>query len=288
MFKKILKFLPIKSNLKLSQIIETIFIKERPMRNFFVNMFSFTGENAAIQIDLFDIWHILYFVILLGAAIGGGYAIIRSKSDRAKEITLKVLAYLVPAVYIADFIIMPLSEGSINTDKLPFHICTIMGFMIPFAQFNKKFEPIKGTIACLSTVASLMYITYPGSALGGLSPWCYRIIQTFVYHGVVLAWGVISIMTDEVELDFHGIWKELAGIAMIILWAGFGNVVYSSPEHHFDWFFVTGSTFPFVPKWLMPYVVLTAVFGMCAIIYGINYGVRKLIAKRQSKKDIIG
>lgn len=258
------------------------------MRDFFVNMFSFTGENSSIQIDLFDVWHILYIVLIVGSILGGGIALIKSKSERAKDIVLTVLAYLVPAVYIADFLIMPLSRGSIDTDKLPYHICTLMGIFIPFAQFNKKFAPIKSTIACLSTVASLMYITYPGSALGGLSPWCYKIIQTFLYHGLVMAWGVISIMTDRVELNFKNIWKEAVGIVLIIVWASFGNAVYSNAEHHYDWFFVTGSTFPFIPSWLMPFVVLCAVFGMCAIIYSINLGVRKLIARHQSKKEIIG
>jgi len=74
-------------------------------------------------------------------------------------------------------------------------------------------------------------------------------------------------------------------IAIIILWAWFGNTVYSSAERSFDWFFITGSTFPFVPTWLMPFAVLTAVFGMCAIIHGLYYAVIAINNKIKSKKN---
>ena len=175
-----------------------------------------------------------------------------------------------------------------DVDKLPFHICTLMGIMIPFVQFNKKFDKIKDVVACLSIVASLMYITYPGSALGGVTPWCYKIVQTFVFHGFVFAWGVISVATGSVRFDFKNIWKELVAILLIILWASFGNNTYSHDDHHFDWFFITGSTFPFIPSWLMPFVVLVAVYGMCAIIFSIDLMVKKIVVrnKRQEvKKD---
>ena len=82
----------------------------------------------------------------------------------------------------------------------------------------------------------------------------------------MFAWGVLSLTTGFSKLEFKNIWKELVGLVIIIIWAAFGNAAYSHEGHHFDWFFITGSTFPFVPKWLMPFAVLTAVFGMFAII----------------------
>lgn len=72
----------------------------------------------------------------------------------------------------------------------------------------------------------------------------------------------------------------------MIVWAFFGNYAYLGiPDgHHYDWFFITGSTFPFVPEWLMPFAVFFAVYGMCALIYLINFVVRKIISNRQNKK----
>lgn len=249
------------------------------MRDFMLKLFG-TSEGG-VEITLFSIWHIIYIILILGLTIGGAY-ILKNKDANKKSKVLGILAYLVVGIYIADFFIQPLSSSdyTMNVDKLPFHICTLMGVLVPFAQFNKKFDKIKDVICCLSIVGPLMYITYPGSALGGVSPWCYQVIQTFVFHGLVFAWGVLSLATGSIKFEFKKIWKELVAIVIIILWASFGNVVYSNENHHYDWFFVTGSTFPFVPKFLMPYAVLVAVFGMCAIIFSIDLMVKRVIAKK--------
>jgi hypothetical protein len=240
------------------------------MREFFLQIFQ--ESESSLEITFLSIWHILYLLLVIGSAFAITF-IVKNKSNKTKQTLLNIFAFLIPALYIADFLIMPLARDdfSIDVDKLPFHLCTIMAFFAPFAQFNKKFEPIKETIVCLTLVGSLMYICYPGSALGDISPFTYKIVQTFLYHGIMFVWAFLSLTIGKVELNFKNIWKEAVGIVIIILWAGFGNVVYSHEGHHFDWFFVTGSSFPFVPSFLMPYVVLVTVFAMCAIIYSIYY-----------------
>ena len=252
------------------------------MREFLLNLFG--TDEGSIEITLFSIWHILYFVLIVGGTIGSCF-LLRNKSDETKDKVRNMLADLVIGIYLGDFFIQPFmsSDYSMNVDKLPFHICTLMGIVVPFVQFNKKFEKIREPITCLSLVASLMYITYPGSALGGVAPFCYKVVQTFVFHGLLFSYGYLSVATNSVKLEFKNIWKELCVLVVIALWAGLGNTLYSSSEHHYDWFFITGSTFPFVPKGLMPFTVIAAVFGMCAIIYGLNIGVRKIIAKIEKK-----
>ena len=248
------------------------------MNKFFEKIFGTT--SGSVEITLFSIWHILWIVLILGLALIA-YFLLRNKSERTKTITLNVLAYLVIGSYILDFFIMPFSQGKIDIDKLPFHICTLTGIFVPFVQFNKKFAPIKSVVCCFAIVSALMYITYPGSALGGITPWCYKVVQTFVYHGLVFAWGFLSVSLKAVTFQFKEIWKEAVGLVILIIWAFFGNYAYLGiPEgHHYDWFFITGSTFPFVPSWLMPFVVFTAVYGMCVIIYLINFIVKKLTQK---------
>lgn len=251
------------------------------MREFLLKLFSTTDGSA--EIALFNFWHILYWLIIVGGSIGAAF-LLKGKTQKTKEKTLRILAWVLPSLYIADFLIMPLArtDFTIDVDKLPFHICTLLSFFVPFAQFNKKFEKIKDAIACLAIVSSLMYLTYPGAAVGDLTPWCYRILQTFLYHGVLFAWGFLSVATGEITLDFKTIWKPLVGIVMIIVWALYGSTVYSNADHHYDWFFVTGSTFPFIPAPLMPFAVFFAVGGMCAIIHAIDLGVKKYLAKKSA------
>jgi len=251
------------------------------MRDFFVNLFS---RACGPEITLFSIWHIMYIVLICGLTIGGVF-LFRNKSDKTKNIVLSVLAYIVIGVYIADFFIMPLSRGDVDVDKLPFHICTLLSFFVGFAQFNKKFECVREPIAVLAIVSSLMYITYPGSALGGVTVFSYKVVQTFVYHGLLFSWGCLSVGLKVTTFKWKNIWKALVGLCLIAVWAAFGNCTYSSADHHYDWFFITGSTFPFIPSWLMPFVVVTAIFGMVALIYLINWGVNKIVEKIAAKKQ---
>ncbi len=254
------------------------------MRDFFLKLFQ-KGEPRA-EIDVFSIWHIVYIVLIIGGSIGLAFYL-RKKDEKIINRALSIFAYLTIGLYLADFIIMPLSQSDfiIDTDKLPFHLCTVVGIFVPFAQFNKKFAKIKDVIVCLAIVSSLMYITYPGSALGGINFYCYKVVETFLFHGCLFAWGFLSLTTKTVKLDIKKIWKELVAIIIIIAWAWFGNTVYSSSERSFDWFFITGSTFSFIPTWLMPFVVLFSVFGMCAIIYGLYYATLAVIKRIESKRE---
>ena len=227
-------------------------------------------------------WHIFYIVLIIGGSVLLAY-LYRDKSRTAKTKLLRFFGYLVPTLYVLDFLIMPLArtDFSIDVDKLPFHICTVMAFFVPMAQFNRKFRGVKDVIATLTLVASLMYITYPGSAIGDILPWCYKIIQTFAYHGAMFAWGFLSVAIGGVKLEFKRLGRVAVAVALIIAWAAFGNLAYSEGGwgHGYDWFFITGSTFPFVPTYLMPLTVFIAIMSMCAIVTAIYHYAVKILEK---------
>lgn len=98
-------------------------------------------------------------------------------------------------------------------------------------------------------------------------------------------------MTRRVIPSLKNCYKSLIAICIIAAWAMLGNITYgvawgdAGGEPHYDWFFLTGSTFPFVPTWLMPFAVIAAVFGMVMIIYGIYYLVLH-IADKRSKDEL--
>jgi len=128
----------------------------------------------------------------------------------------------------------------------------------------------------LSIAAPLMYVVYPGSALGTESPFCYEIFQTFLYHGLLLAYGVLNLTTGTVVPNIRNSYQSLIGICLTALWAAFGNAVYSEEGwgKGYDWFFITGKTFPFVPSAFMPFASVGAVFGTVVAVYGVYYVTR--------------
>ncbi len=254
----------------------------------------FASREEPFDISVFNIWHILYIIIIVGSTLALGYFLAKRGDNDRRERTLRLLSICLTIVYIADFFIQPLytSDYSMIVDKLPFHICTLLCPVVAFVQFNSKFEKLREPVTLLAVVAPLMYLTYPGSAIGDISPFCYKVIQTFVYHGLLFSWGVTSLMTRKLVPDIKNWYKSLIGIFMIAAWAMLGNVTYgvawgdAGGEPHYDWFFLTGSTFPFVPEWLMPFAVIAAVFGMVMIIYGIYYLVIHILNKRAASASV--
>ena len=246
------------------------------MKEFFAWLFSENTSN--LQIGLFDIWHFTYLAIVFGGTLLLSL-LLQKKSATAKEKTLRIMAYLVIGFYVGDFFIMPLSDSysGISAYKLPFNICTIMAVMVPFVQFNPKFKGIKSPVVVLSMASSVMWMCYPGTALGGQPPFCYLIFQTFMYHGFLFCWGVLNLAYGEVVLDIRKIWKEFVGILCILIWASFGNAVYDAD---YNWFFIETSIFPFLSDEIMPVMVVASVFAVCLVLYGAYYGIRKLSRKK--------
>lgn len=250
------------------------------MREFVAYLFS--ENHSKFEIDLFDIWHFVYLGIVFGGAIL--LAVLwRNKSSASKTKLLHVMAYLTIGLYIADFFCMPLSDSysGISQDKLPFHICTLMGVFVPFVEFNKRFAPIKKAVVVLSVTSSLMWMCYPGSALGEIPPFCYKVFQTFMFHGLLFTWGFLYLALDVIRLRWRTIWHEFVGTLIILVWAAFGNAIYEDQ----NWFFIASSIFPFLKDEVMPPVVVFCVCGSVFVVYCIYFGVRALFAHVNKHKE---
>lgn len=244
------------------------------MKEFFAWLFS--QNNSNLKIGLFDGWHFLYLFIVFGGTLA--LALIGNKLPDKKILFRKIMAYLTIGLYLIDFFIMPLSDSynGISAYKLPFNICTIMAVLVPFVEFNPKFQKIKQPIVTLSIASSLMWMCYPGTALGGQPPFCYVIFQTFMYHGFLFCWGVLNLAYGEVKYDIKKIWKEFVGVLLILVWAWFGNTVY---DMGFNWFFIETSIFPFLSDEIMPLMVVLSVFGTSLVIYGAYFLIKAICNK---------
>ena len=245
------------------------------MKEFFAWLFS--QNNSNLKIGLFDGWHFLYLFIIFGGTVA--LSILGCKKPQRKQKLLEMMAYLTIGLYVIDFFIMPLSDSynGISAYKLPFNICTIMAVLVPFVQFNPRFQKIRMPVVTLSIASSLMWMCYPGTALGGQPPFSYVIFQTFMYHGFLFCWGVLNLAYGVEIPDIRKIWKEFVGILMILVWAAFGNAVYDSG---YNWFFIQTSIFPFLSDEIMPVMVVASVFGVCLVIYGADYALRTALRKK--------
>ena len=243
--------------------------------------FLFSQNNSDLEINLFDAWHFLYLAIILGGAIVLSM-IYKNKDLKDQTQIIRLFAYLTIGLYLVDFFIMPLSDSysGISEYKLPFNICTLMAVLVPFVEFNPRFAKIKKIVVVLSITASLMWMCYPGTALGGQPPFCYIIFQTFMYHGFLYVWGFLNLSLGKIVLDFKKIWQELVAILIILVWADFGNTIYGTEN---NWFFIESSMFPFLSDDIMPLAVVFSVFGSSFVVYCGYYAVRAIIQKRAKR-----
>lgn len=242
--------------------------------NSFLTWFLAT-RTAPAEISFLNIWHILY---LLGA-VGGTFLfayLIRNKSAAFKKNYLDALAYTLVILYVSDFFLNPFYRDSftMDMDKLPFHICTVLCPIVAFVQcntrFRKFFDRIKEGVVLLAIVAPMMYLVYPGAAIGDISAFCYKVVQTFIYHGVLFAWGVLNITTGQIKPHIKRCWHPLIGLVLVAVWASLGNAAYLD----YDWFFISGSMFGFLVEphlWLLPPLVVTAIFCVTLCVYGIYH-----------------
>lgn len=256
-------------------------------RAFFEKWFQDGTLIPACDIKCFGIYHFLYIILIVSAIIVTAI-LLKNKEDKIKDTILNVLVICFTVSYVLDILfITPIMDGvdnTINMDKLPFHFCTFTGVLAVFVQFNKKFNFAKLAVVSMAIVAPMMYLTYPGTALGGYNFFCYRVRQTFFYHGCVMAWGCLNVAWERVDMSFKKIWQPLVLLLVNVAWAFLGNSIYNvdgiynygGPHNHYDWAFITGSFIPSIPNWLMPFGVIAAVFGVTSLVYLIRFIVVRL------------
>ncbi|MBQ8768354.1 MAG: YwaF family protein [Oscillospiraceae bacterium] len=250
------------------------------MRDLFLKLFEMSHFDTGISITPFSIAHIVYLVLIFGSIVVG-WLTFRNKTAEKKEKLLRFLAYALVTSYISDFFVHEFVYGGLNTDKLPFHICTVLCPLVCFAQFNRNGHKFKEPIVILSVLAPMMYLCFPAS-VGDGEPWCYQAVQTMFFHGVLMAWGILNIALGEIKPDIQKCWQSGAVLVGITLWAKLGNVLM---EH--NWFFLEEDAFyiglvegGIIPKWSLMIINPIVFFLAVLAVYGVCYAVRAATKKK--------
>ena len=243
-----------------------------------------TPEIASVQMELFSVWHIIYVILIVSFPFVLYFGLKNAEYDK-KTKALRAIAIAIFVLYIGDFFIQPFyNDGNLIVDKLPFHICTFLCPVIMLAQFSgsKKIAWFYDAIALLAIVGPFMYFVYPNTAFGdNYTPWCYRVVQTFLYHGLVYSWGVSALLFRRATCKYIALPKVLIIQAFITLWATFGNWAY---DH--NWYFLKGLDMGFVEfKYPLTYLIINlGVFLMVMIVFAIEKLVLHIAHKREEKQ----
>ena len=151
----------------------------------------------------FGIWHFLYillaflllFVLLL---------VLRRKGQQEKDRASDVLIRIAFGLYVADFFLMPLAYGEIDIEKLPFHACTAMCVACFLSRRLKALKPLRTHFALLGFLSNFVYLIYPAGVMWhAVHPFCYRVVQTLLFHGIMTVYGLLTLLYDEDRIRFR-------------------------------------------------------------------------------------
>ena len=230
--------------------------------------------------NCFGIWHILFMIIIFGAIIITTL-LLRKKEDAIKKKAINTTIRVVFGLYILDFFLMPLAYGSIDVEKLPFHICTVSCVLCFLSRHNNYLSKFKLTFALIGLIGNIIYVIYPaGVGWYQVAPYSYRVIQTLLYHGHMTLYGILTITYDDEKIKWSNCYRELILIVLITIWAMLGNYIYNNELRTYNWFFVVQDPFYILPKdvasIIMPFIMIIIIFIADIIIYGCYFGIRKI------------
>ena len=124
--------------------------------------------------------------------------------------------------------------------------------------------------AALGFVSNLVYLIYPAGVMWHqVHPLSYRVIQTLVFHGIMVVYGALVLCFEGMEFSFKKLYRDIIVISSMTVWAILGNALYNSQNRVYNWFFVVQDPFNIFSKdiaWLVMPLLNIAVFFVAEVI----------------------
>lgn len=238
-------------------------------------------QTGGTVFNCFDIWHICFIVFFVVSAVLLCLHLKKKSVEERKKITGLVIS-IAFGVYMADFFLMPFAYGVINIDKLPFHICTTMCVMCFFSRHNAFLGRFRLQFAMLGFLSNLTYLIYPAGMMWlEIHPMSYRVVQTLIFHGVMMVYCLLVLVYERQEFSWKKIYKDFGVAVAMTAWAWLGNTLYSNPDGViYNWFFVSQDPFGAFPEktapFIMPFLNTFLFFGVGLVVYWILYKAARL------------
>lgn len=240
-------------------------------------------HKEQIIFKCFGITHLIFLAIICGGIVAI-LCILKNKDEKFKKRIINLTITSAFCLYILDFFLMPFAYGEIDIEKLPFHICTISCVLCFLSRHNKFLYQYKLSFALIGLIGNLIYTIYPaGVGWYQVSVFSYRVIQTLLYHSIMVLYGILTITYDDEKIKWKNCYKELIIIVIITLWALLGNYLYNNELRMFNWFFVVQDPFSFLPlsvsRFVMPFLIIIITFLVDILIYLGYFGIKKIFKK---------
>lgn len=228
-------------------------------------------QTGGVTFRCFDLWHCCFIIFFVTLAVLLCLYMKKKSSEKQKRIIDSVIGIAL-GLYIADFFLMPFAYHAISIDKLPFHVCTMMCVMCFWSRHNAFLGKFRLQFAMLGFLSNLTYLVYPAGMMWlNIHPMSYRVVQTLVFHGVMMVYGLLVLVYESQEFAWKRIYKDFGVVAFMAAWARLGNSLYNSSEKIYNWFFVIQDPFGLFPEntapYIMPFFNIAIFFAVEVVVY---------------------
>ncbi len=121
--------------------------------------------------------------------------------------------------------------GVLEAGMLPFHLCSILIFLIFYlcaARNEKYIELVKSFVVPIAMLGGAIALFIPTSGVDFLKPYAY---QCFVYHSGIFWYALYLIITKQVKLGLSTYKRNLAILAclvIVMIWVNSALQVYDT------------------------------------------------------------
>lgn len=254
--------------------------------------------------------HILGIVLMILALIGGAILGAKNSGEANEKKNTKILGFAAIYFIAMDVFIevfSTIAEGKYLLTFIPFQLCSMVMFMLPFIPFIKKGvvkDAFLGLIAFVSLTGAVFYFVKPTAAI--YTPYIIKTVHSMLWHISMVALGTYT-MTAFNLLDKN---KRKGAIASLIAYAGMvllavalnfilhaidpsqpSNLFYISyyNVNYGDKFFsypILGAIMPSQRPYFLYVIVFIIYFSLGAsATYFVGFGIKKLIEYIKVKRS---
>lgn len=242
-------------------------------------------KTGGAAFKCFDLFHICFIVFFVAAAVLL-CLFLKNKTEAQRKKAADIAVGTAFGLYVAELFLMPFAYGVIHIEKLPFHVCTTMCVACFLSRHTALFGKFRLQFAMLGFLSNLTYLIYPaGMMWKSIAPTSYRVVQTLIFHGVMMVYGLLVLVYESREFTWKKIYKDLAVVAAMTLWALLGNTLYNHDEYFYNWFYVVQDPFNAFPEsiapYMMPFINTGIFFAAGLLVYLVLSTVSAKLKKKQ-------
>ncbi|MDR1558500.1 MAG: TIGR02206 family membrane protein [Clostridiales bacterium] len=172
-------------------------------------------EDTAKPGDGFQMYGGAHIIFLIGIIIGIVILILlyNYASDRSRLKMLRVTAAIIfisEAVRQASFVLL---QPVYPVSQLPLHLCGLSMFIeiIHAVRPNKTTGEILYSLGLPGALAALLFPNWTMYPL-----WSYQAIQSFVVHGLHIAFVLMPLIADDIRPSARNIWRPALFLLIIV------------------------------------------------------------------------